>query len=386
MLCSGLKIDKPFIDLKKGGSVEQVFVLNCGSSSIKFQLIEPTSGKVIFKGLVENLKTERACIHLTRGPTKVSKDLNQSDYMFALDSILKLLGKEPLIAIGHRVVHGGETFQESIQVNDHILEKIKSCNHLAPLHNPVNALGIEVMQKKFPHIPQVAVFDTAFHQTMPKHAYLYALPYSYYQKYQVRRYGFHGTSHRYVVTQAAEQIGKPLEDTAFISAHLGNGCSVCAVKGGKSVDTSMGMTPLEGLVMGQRSGDLDPSLIPFLSDKLNVSANEIVTTLNQKSGLLGISGVTEDMRLLLKEDTNPQVQIAIEIFCYRLAKYIASYIVPLGNLDALIFTGGIGENAEPIRKKVLDYLAPLNPTFLVIPTNEELVIAQDASAIVRRQK
>nr|NGX51209.1 Acetate kinase [Chlamydiota bacterium] len=284
------------------------------------------------------------------------------------------------------VVHGGESFSESVKIDAEVLNKIKECSHLAPLHNPINALGIEIMQEKFPEVPQVAVFDTAFHQTLPEHAYLYALPYEYYEKYQVRRYGFHGTSHRYVVKRAAAELGKPLEQTTLISAHLGNGCSLCAVKGGRSVDTSMGFTPLEGLVMGRRSGDLDPSLIAFLSERLELSAEEVTTILNRESGLLGLSGISEDMRLLLAQPENERAQLAIEIFCYRLAKYIASYIVPLGGLDALIFTGGIGENAEPIRKKVVDYLAPLDPKVLVIKANEELLIAQDAAAIVRGER
>ena len=363
--------------------MDTVFVLNCGSSSIKFQIIEPESGKVALKGIAENLKTNRASLSFTRGESNVTEELASSDYPYAIEAIVKLVHEKTLIAVGHRVVHGGETFSQSVKIDSHVLNKIKECNHLAPLHNPVNALGIEMMQKKFPDLPQVAVFDTSFHQTMPPHTYLYALPYDYYEKYQVRRYGFHGTSHRFVTAEAAKRLGKPLENTSLISAHLGNGCSVCAVKGGKSIDTSMGLTPLEGLVMGQRCGDLDPSLIAFLAEKLQVSADEVTTILNKKSGLLGLSGLSEDMRILLSKQENPQVQMAIEIFCYRLAKYIASYIVPLGALDAVIFTGGIGEHAEPIRKKVLEYLAPLKPKALVIPTNEELVIAQDAAAIVR---
>lgn len=363
--------------------METVFVLNCGSSSIKFQIIEPESGDVILKGLAENLKTPRARLSFSRGEKKGSHDLSSSDYPYAIDAILNLLEDETLIAVGHRVVHGGEAFSASVKIDAHVLSKIKECNHLAPLHNPVNALGIEIMQEKFPDLPQVAVFDTAFHQTMPKHAYLYAIPHDYYEKYQVRRYGFHGTSHRYVVEQAAKELGKPVDQTRFISAHLGNGCSVCAVKGGKSVDTSMGLTPLEGLVMGQRSGDLDPSIVSFLSEKLQVNSDEVTSILNKKSGLLGISGKSEDMRLLLSDTESPWAQMAIEIFCYRLAKYIASYLVPLGGLDALIFTGGIGENAEPIREKVLSYLEPIKPKAIVIPTNEELVIARDAAALIK---
>ncbi|MCP5505023.1 MAG: acetate kinase [Chlamydiales bacterium] len=355
-----------------------VFVLNCGSSSIKFQLIEPESGNVLLKGIAENLKTPRATLKWSNH----SKSLENSDYRFALDEILKLFEHEKIIAVGHRVVHGGETFTKSIKIDEEVLNKIKELSHLAPLHNPVNALGIEIMQEKFPELPQVAVFDTAFHQTLPEKAYLYAIPYEYYEKHQVRRYGFHGTSHRYVVKEGAKKIGKPLEETSFISCHLGNGCSIAAVEKGKSIDTSMGLTPLEGLVMGERSGDLDPSIVGFLADHLKISSDEVIETLNKKSGLLGISGVSADMRLLL-ESQEKRAKIAIDIFCYRLAKYIAAYLVPLKKIDGVIFTGGIGENSEVIRNLVMDQLKPFHLKALVIPTNEELMIAQDAAQVVK---
>ncbi len=355
-----------------------VFVLNCGGSSIKFQLIEPKSGKVLLKGLAENLTTDRATLKWS----DESKELEKSEYPYALDEILKLLGNEKIIAVGHRVVHGGESFSSSVKIDAKVLEKIKECNHLAPLHNPVNALGIEIMAKKFPDLPQIAVFDTAFHQSLPERAYLYAIPHEYYEKYQVRRYGFHGTSHRYVTAEGAKKVGKLLDETSFISCHLGNGCSVAAVLKGKSVDTSMGLTPLEGLVMGQRSGDLDPSIVGFLADHLKINTDKVIEILNKKSGLLGLSGESEDMRLLLKS-SDQRAKLAIEIFCYRLAKYIASYLVPLGKVDGVIFTGGIGENSEEIRSKVMELLKPFNLKELVIPTNEELLIAQDAAEIVK---
>ncbi len=355
-----------------------VFVLNCGSSSIKFQLIEPESGNVLLKGIAENLKTSRAMLKWS----DQSKSLENPDYRFAIDEILKLFGSEKIMAVGHRVVHGGEAFTKSIKVDETVLNKIKELSHLAPLHNPVNALGIEIMQEKFPELPQVAVFDTAFHQTLPEKAYLYAIPYEYYEKHQVRRYGFHGTSHRYVVKEGAQMIGKPLRETSFISCHLGNGCSITAVEKGKSIDTSMGLTPLEGLVMGERSGDLDPSIVGFLADHLKISADEVTEILNKKSGLLGISDMSADMRLLLKSQEK-RAKIAIDIFCYRLAKYIAAYIVPLKKIDGVIFTGGIGENSEVIRTQVMEQLTPFNLKALVIPTNEELMIAQDAAAIVK---
>lgn len=355
-----------------------VFVLNCGSSSIKFQLIQPESGKVLLKGLAENLNTNRASLQWS----KEEKPLEKSDYRSAVDEILKLFGNEKIIAIGHRVVHGGESFTDSVKIDSTVLKAIKKCNHLAPLHNPVNALGIEIMEEKFPDLPQIAVFDTAFHQTLSEKAYLYAIPYEYYERHQVRRYGFHGTSHRFVVQEGAKRIGKPLKETSFISCHLGNGCSITAVHQGKSVDTSMGLTPLEGLVMGERSGDLDPSVVGFLGDHLKLSVDQVIEILNKKSGLLGISGLSADMRLLLKSDEK-HAKIAIEIFCYRLAKYIAAYLVPLQEVDGVIFTGGIGENSKVIRDRVMDQLKPFNLKALVIPTNEELMIAQDAAKIVR---
>ena len=358
--------------------MDVVFVLNCGSSSIKFQLIEPESGRVHLKGLAENLNSPRARLKWSHG----SKELSKGDYASALLEILHLLGDEKILAVGHRVVHGGEFFNASVKIDDGVLSKIQACNHLAPLHNPVNSLGIEILREKFPTLPQVAVFDTSFHQSMPETAYLYALPYEYYEKFQIRRYGFHGTSHRYVVQKGAEEIGKPLEETAFISCHLGNGCSIAAVKGGKSLDTSMGLTPLEGLVMGQRSGDLDPSIVGFLAEKLEISSDEVISILNKKSGLLGLSGMSEDMRLLT-ESQSPRAQLAIDIFCYRLAKYIAAYLVPLQRVDGVIFTGGIGENAAGIRDQVMKHLTPFQLKAFVIPTNEELMIARDTASIVK---
>ncbi len=246
--------------------MDSVFVLNCGSSSIKFQLIAVESETIRLKGIIENLNTDRATLKWNQKEKKLGK----CNSLGALDEITKLLRNEKIIAVGHRVVHGGEAFTKSIKVDETVLNKIKELSHLAPLHNPVNALGIEIMQEKFPELPQVAVFDTAFHQTLPEKAYLYAIPYEYYEKHQVRRYGFHGTSHRYVVKEGAKMIGKPLKETSFISCHLGNGCSITAVEKGKSIDTSMGLTPLEGLVMGERSGDLDPSIVGFLADHLKI--------------------------------------------------------------------------------------------------------------------
>jgi len=371
--------------------VKMILVLNCGSSSIKFQLLEPKSERLSIKGVAENLQTPQASLHFSIGDEmRAEEQLPSSDYASAIEMIARLLDRvglsERVLAIGHRVVHGGRVFNQSVKVDQDVLDKIKECNHLAPMHNPLNVLGIELMQRKFPRLTQVAAFDTAFHQTLPPHAYLYALPYEYYTKYGIRRFGFHGISHRFVTMEAAKKLGKRLEKSSWISAHLGNGCSICAVKGGKSIDTSMGFTPLEGLVMGQRSGDIDPSVVAFLVDKLHLDVGSVISILNGSSGLLGLSELSENMQILLSHRDSPQVQASIDLFCYRLAKYIASYIIPLQSVDGVIFTGGIGENAAPVREMVLRYLEPLNLRALVIPTNEELLIAQDAEMLVKGER
>jgi acetate kinase len=322
-----------------------------------------------------------------------------------LDEHEKLSGQ--LMAVGHRVVHGGEDFTHSVIIDEAVITQIRACNNLAPLHNPANLMGILGVQHAFPHLPQVAVFDTAFHQTMPEHAYLYAIPYELYEKYAIRRYGFHGTSHRYVIWQAAKLLNKPVEKSAFISAHLGNGCSVAAVLNGESLDTSMGLTPLEGLVMGTRAGDVDPSLHAFLADTLGYDVHKVTSMLNKQSGLLGLSGLGSDMRTIEEAaiSGNKRAILTEDIFAYRLAKYVASYMVPLGHLDALIFTGGIGENGAIIRAKIIRWLKVFGfaldeernqqhgrkskniitregtPIAMVIPTNEELMIAQDAMSL-----
>ena len=379
-----------------------VFVLNCGSSSVKFQLMDPSSNEVYLKGLAENIGSVSCNLYI--GSER--QELPQENYTEVLERIVGLITPydEELCAIGHRVVHGGEEFSESVIVDERVLAKIRKCSHLAPLHNPVNALGMEVFSKHLPNIPNVAVFDTAFHMTIPKRAFLYALPFEYYKKYQIRKYGFHGTSHRYV-SEVAERLFAP--HSRLIIAHLGNGCSVCAVKDGKSIDTSMGFTPLEGLIMGTRSGDIDPGIVAFLCDELSITSNEVTTILNKKSGLLGISGISSDMRTLEEKaaQNDPYALLAIDMFCYHLAKYIASYRVPLGGIDSLIFTGGIGENSHLIRSKVIELLEGFSldehlnkhttkgtiqiispggkPVVAIIPTNEELLIAQDAFLLVR---
>lgn len=393
-------------------SANLVLVLNCGSSSIKFAVIDHVTAYEKITGLVQCIGMENSSIQWKINGEKTSQDLQNVDYKTAILKIVDVLGTiddlvDNLIAVGHRVVHGGENFTKSVVINDEVLTQIRACCELAPLHNPANITGIESASAAFSHLPQVAVFDTAFHQSMPAHAYIYAIPYEFYEKYGVRRYGFHGTSHKYVTQEAAKILGLDYNKSALISAHLGNGCSIAAALNGKSVDTSMGLTPLEGLVMGTRSGDLDPSIHGFLADKLNCDIKEITNILNKKSGLLGVSCATSDMRGI--EDGiargDKQALLAEDVFAYRLAKYILSYTAPLGRLDALIFTGGIGENGAQVREKVLGWLGILgfkldpqhnkvhgknnngiistkdSPITMVVPTNEELMIAKDAATL-----
>lgn len=392
---------------------QYVLVLNCGSSSIKFAVINPQSGDNVLSGLVQCIGKEDANMKWNHSGKKHTEALPNISYHFAIERIFKLLAEtehldKQILAVGHRVVHGGERFTESAIITEEIFAEIRACINLAPLHNPANISGIVGAQKAFPNLLQIAVFDTAFHQTMPKQAYLYAIPYELYSKNRIRRYGFHGTSHRYVTKQAAKQLNIPLEKSALISAHLGNGCSISAVLNGKSIDTSMGLTPLEGLVMGTRAGDIDPSLPAFLADALGYDVHKVTNMLNKESGLLGISGISSDMRAIEEAalKNHERAILAEDIFAYRLAKYILAYLVPLGRLDALIFTGGIGENGDIIRAKVVNLLKALNfeldhkrnknhgrasngiitkdgsPIAIVIPTNEELLIAQDAAALV----
>ncbi len=394
-----------------------VLILNCGSSSIKFAVINPASEDNILNGIVQRIGSKDADISWTGKQAKKSKGLANINYQEALHYIFNLIKSyknlaAKILAVGHRVVHGGEHFTKSVIIDKKVLNAIKNCQDLAPLHNPANILGIEVAKKIYPKLPQIAVFDTAFHQTMPKHSYLYAIPYKLYTKHQIRKYGFHGTSHRYVSQKAAEILAKPLETCAFISAHLGNGCSICAILNGKSVDTSMGLTPLEGLVMGTRSGDIDPSLHIHLVDKLGYDIHKVNTMLNKESGLLGISGISSDMRTVenAAKKGNQRAITAIEIFCYRLAKYIGAYATVLSRIDALIFTAGIGENSAHIRAKIIKWLKMLNFVLdpklnanhgkgnsgiitranssiaIVIPTNEELMIAKDTALLATKKQ
>ena len=395
---------------------DNILVFNCGSSSIKFMVINPVSEEFFIKGTAENLNTDTAMITISLPNKNLYKDhkLSESDYKFAMEFIVKTLEAQPglldsISGVGHRVVHGGEKFTSSALIDNKIEKAIKDCIPLAPLHNPANLTGIQIAKQVFPSLPHIAAFDTSFHQTMPEHAYLYPVPYELYKDHQVRRYGFHGTSHRYVSMKAAEFLNKDLNNLAIISAHLGNGCSATAILNGKSADTTMGLTPLEGLMMGTRSGDVDPSLPVYLKNKANIDFQESINILNKKSGLLGVSQLSMDMRTLEAEleKNNPSAKRAINLYCYRLAKHISSLIIPLGKIDLLIFTGGIGENSSLIREKTLELLKPLgfkldkdknnnlkrgcsgsinqdnSLDILVIPTNEELMIAKDVKSIIK---
>ncbi|HEY3253894.1 MAG TPA: acetate kinase [Polyangiaceae bacterium] len=383
-----------------------VLVLNSGSSSLKFALIEPASGRVIAHGIAERLGSAEPTFQFD---SRAERALGQgAAHAEALAALLAELKDVSIAAVGHRVVHGGEAFSDSVVLSDAVLQQIRACSELAPLHNPANVLGIEAARRAFAELPQVAVFDTAFHQTLPRAAYLYAIPYEYYEQHQVRRYGFHGTSHHYVADAAARLLGKPLEALELVTAHLGNGASVCAIAQGRSVDTSMGFTPLEGVVMGTRSGDVDPNLHEFLAKHASLDLHQITEMLNKKSGLLGLSGVSNDMRTLLalRAQGSDRARLAIEVFCYRLAKAILALCAGLSRVDALVFTGGIGEHAAEVRAQTLGHLRVLGAAVddslnrvhgaeqngritressgllsLVIPTNEELVIARETARL-----
>ena len=391
-----------------------ILVVNCGSSSIKFSLVHSETNAHIIKGIAERLGSGDAVMKWRTSAGGGSQPLGDVDHRAAMESIGTVLKNAatpegPLVAVGHRVVHGGEAFSQSTRIDEKVLAAIESYNHLAPLHNPANLLGIRTAQHLFPNLPHVAVFDTAFHHALPERAYLYAVPYNLYKDHGIRRYGFHGTSHRFVTQRAAFLLGRRLEECAFVSAHLGNGCSACAVLGGKSVDTTMGLTPLEGLVMGTRSGDVDPGLHAHLKEQLNWTLDKITSTLNNESGLLGLSGVSNDMRELIAaaDRGHPHAALAIEVFCYRLAKSLAALFVSLGEVGTVIFTGGIGENAPSIRANVVQQLAFLGfeihpdrnanhgndnkgritrdgqQIAMVVPTDEEIMIARDTLALIK---
>ena len=395
-----------------------ILVINCGSSSIKYQLFDMAGETLIARGLVERIGEDDAAIsHKNNGKT-LSYEAAIPDHETAFEHIRDALlhpeagpidSPDEIDAIGHRVVHGGERFSGSMLITDEVVDALEEFSDLAPLHNPPNLVGIRSAAKAFPGKPHVGVFDTAFHQTMPPRAYLYALPHRLYTDYGIRRYGFHGTSHRYVTAEAARMVGVPLDEFYGITCHLGNGCSMAAIAGGKSVDTSMGLTPLEGLVMGTRCGDIDPAIIFRLIRRCDLPLDDVDTLLNKGSGLLGLSGLSNDMRELLEaEGTDDHARFAIEVFCYRIRKYIGAYLAALGKAHAIVFTGGIGENAAPVRARIVEGLGnlgicldpdangsargetdistPDSPIrLLVVPTNEELMIARDTLAVAREQ-
>ena len=397
-----------------------ILVINCGSSSLKFQLINAESEKLIAKGICERIGIDGSKIAYTpAGGTKEETVTPMKDHTDAIRLVLEALTNEKngvvkslqeIGAVGHRIVHGGEKFAEATLITDEVIEAIAQCNDLAPLHNPANLIGIHACKELMPETPMVAVFDTAFHQTMPDKAYMYGLPYEYYEKYKIRRYGFHGTSHSYVSRKAAEVLGKKYEDLKIIVCHLGNGASVSAVKNGKCVDTSMGLTPLEGLIMGTRSGDIDPAIMEFIAHKEGKSIDEIMNILNKKSGVLGLSGnLSSDFRDL--EDAyhagNERAINTMETFAYRVAKYIGAYTAAMNGVDVICFTAGVGENCSFVREMICDqYLGYLGvkidreanakrgediavstpdskTTVMVIPTNEELAIARETYRLTR---
>ena len=388
-----------------------ILVINCGSSSLKYQLIDMTNEDVLCKGLVERIGIEGSVLtHKINGEKFVVEE-EMKDHKKALELVLdQLLHKDhgaiksldEISAVGHRVVHGGEKFNDSVVVNDEVLSEIRACIELAPLHNPANIMGIEAIQELMKDTPNVVVFDTAFHQTMPMENYLYALPYEYYEKYAVRRYGFHGTSHNFVSKRAAEILGKKREDLRIITCHLGNGSSMAAIDHGKVIDTSMGLTPLEGVCMGTRSGDIDPAIIPFIMDKENLNAQEISDMLNKKSGVLAISGVSSDFRDIEAEAEkgNKRAKVALDQFANRVRKYIGAYATQMGGVDVIVFTAGVGENSIEMREDIMSKLEFLGTNIdkeknnvrgkeaiistddskvvaITVPTNEELMIARD---------
>ena len=393
-----------------------VLVINCGSSSLKFQLINSESEAVLAKGLCERIGIDGRLTYQPAGGEKNVSEKAMPTHTEAIQFVIDALtdadtgvvkSLDEIGAVGHRVVHGGEKFAKSVVVTPEVKAAIAECNDLAPLHNPANLIGIEACESLMPGTPQVVVFDTAFHQTMPEKAYMYGLPYEYYEKYKVRRYGFHGTSNSFVSKRVAEIVGKPYNATKTIVCHLGNGASVSAVLNGESVDTSMGLTPLEGLVMGTRSGDIDPAIMEFIAKKENLDIAGIMNVLNKKSGVEGVSGVSSDFRDLeaAAKAGNKRAELAIDVFAYRVAKYVGAYTAAMNGVDNIVFTAGIGENCALVRTKVCSYLGYLGITIdeeangkrgeeivistpdskvkvLVVPTNEELAIARETVALV----
>ena len=394
-----------------------VLVINCGSSSLKYQLINSDTESVLAKGLCERIGIDGRLVYQLAGQDKETTEVAMPTHKEAIQLVLDALVNEKngalsslseIDAVGHRVVHGGEKFASSVVLNEEVIAQIEECNDLAPLHNPANIIGIRACQALMPNVPMVGVFDTAFHQTMPSTAYLYGLPYEYYDKYKVRRYGFHGTSHSFVSKRTAEYLNLDLNNSKIIVAHLGNGASISAVKNGKCVDTSMGLTPLEGLVMGTRCGDIDPAIMEFIAKKENLDIDGVMTVLNKKSGVEGMSGVSSDFRDLTAayKEGNQRAIDAVEVFAYRVAKYIGSYVAAMNGVDAIAFTAGIGENVSFVRERIFSYLGYLGieldkeanekfrgeegiistksskVTVAVVPTNEELAICRETVALI----
>ena len=394
----------------------KVLVINCGSSSLKYQLIDSRSEEVLAAGLCERIGIDGRMTHTPSSGNTVVKNDPLPDHGAAIQAVLSALTDKAhgvisslgeIGAVGHRLVHGGEKFAASVIINDEVIAEVEACNDLAPLHNPANLIGVRACRQIMPDVPMVGVFDTAFHQTMPPKAYLYGIPHQYYEEHKVRRYGFHGTSHNYVSQRVHHLAELDPDNSRVIVCHLGNGASVTAVKNGKSVDTSMGLTPLEGLIMGTRSGDLDPGVIEYIAKKEHMTLEEVLKVLNKESGVLGLSGVSSDFRDLAEamEQGNEQAAVAVEAFCYRVAKHIGAYTAALNGVDAIVFTAGIGENAAHIRSMVCEYLGFLGITIdeeknavrgketeistpdskvsvFVIPTNEELAIARETAALL----
>ena len=396
-----------------------ILVINCGSSSLKFQLIDAQSEKLTAKGLCERIGIDGSrLVYTPAGGKKQITEAEMKDHKEAVSLVLKTLTNpdygavkdlSEIGAVGHRIVHGGENFSKATLITDEVKKAIADCSDLAPLHNPANLIGIEACEALMPSVPMVAVFDTAFHQTMPEESYLYAIPYRYYRDYRVRRYGFHGTSHEYVSSRAAAVLGKPVEELKIIVCHLGNGASISAVKNGKCLDTSMGLTPLEGLVMGTRSGDIDPAIVEFIANKEGKSVSEVLRMLNKESGVYGLSdGFSSDFRDLedAYEAGNENTKRAMEVYIHSVIKYIGAYTAEMNGVDAICFTAGVGENSPIIRDRILQHLMYMNitidevanhkrgeevvisnpgpgPKVLVIPTNEELSIARQTYAIVK---
>lgn len=396
----------------------KILVLNCGSSSLKYQLIDSVTEDVLAKGLCERIGIDGSAItHQPAGGDKVKELADMADHTAAVQNVIAKLTDEKvgvitslseISAVGHRMVHGGENFTGSVVINEEVIAAIEECNDLAPLHNPANLIGVRSCQEIMPGVPMVAVFDTAFHQTMPKKAYMYGIPYEYYQKYKIRRYGFHGTSHDFVSKRAAEILGKDRKDLRIIVCHLGNGASVSAVKYGESVDTSMGLTPLEGLIMGTRSGDLDPAIVSFIAEKEGLSAAQVVDILNKKSGVLGLSdGTSSDFRDLVEAGAagNEVAQGALDAYAYRVGKYIGAYAAAMKGVDVIAFTAGAGENNAEVRAMIAEYIEFLGTNVdpernkirgeevilsdegakvvtMIVPTNEELAIARETVKLV----